>query len=214
MIAVCDHNSTRNSAAVARAALGKPLTVLSGLEVTTSEEIHIVTLFSSDDDARRMQDEVYARLPGRNNEEAFGCQAVVDEFDQVEDLDDRLLIGATTLPIEKVVELAHREGGLAIASHVDRSGFGIFGQLGFIPKDLRLDGLEVSRRSSYADVCGRYDDVSRFPLVTSSDAHYPDDIGCAFTVGLMADASFHELRLALTGTQGRRLVGRRIATGP
>ena len=44
MIAVCDHNSARNAAAVQEAA-GARLTVLAGMEITTVEECHVVALF-------------------------------------------------------------------------------------------------------------------------------------------------------------------------
>ena len=71
--------------------------VLPGWKVTTSEEVHVLRQLRSAEAAGRLQDEVYAHLLGQNDEEAFGYQVVVDEEDMVEDLDERLLIGATTL---------------------------------------------------------------------------------------------------------------------
>jgi PHP family Zn ribbon phosphoesterase len=212
MIAVCDHNSARNVAAVMRAAEGAATEVIPGLEVTTLEEIHIVTLFPTVESAYRMQEEVYARLTGRNDEGVFGCQVVVDEFDQVEDLDERLLIGASTIPVARLVRMTHELEGLAIASHVDRPGYGIFGQLGFIPDDLELDALEVSYRSDYGRILAEHKEASRYPLITSSDAHYPEDIGRAYTTARMASATFSELRMALAGAEGRALVGRSVSS--
>jgi len=89
MIAICDHNSARNVAAVVRAASGTGLSVIPGIEVTTSEEAHILGLFPSVEAATAMQDEVYSRLFGQNDEKVFGYQVVVDEHDMVEDLDER-----------------------------------------------------------------------------------------------------------------------------
>jgi len=152
MIAVCDHNSARNTAATRRAAAGTGLVVIPGIEITASEEVHILGLFENDARVAAVQEEVYGRLFGENDEEVFGYQVVVDEEDQVEDLDQRLLISATTLSTERVVRLIHDFEGLAIASHVDRSGFGIFSQLGFIPEDLSLDALEVSKRTDFDTV--------------------------------------------------------------
>jgi PHP family Zn ribbon phosphoesterase len=206
MIAICDHNSARNTAAASRAARGGSLTVLPGIEVSSSEEIHILGLFESDEAAEQMQDEVYARLPGQNDEDVFGYQVVVDEDDQVEDLDQRLLIGASTLGVERVVDLIHRLGGLAVASHVDREGFGIFGQLGFIPDNLELDALEVSRLADYQSVRARHRQSRDYALITSSDAHYLEDIGVVSTRALMAEPTFQELKLALTSSDGRRIV--------
>jgi len=131
---------------------------------------------------------------------------VVDEEDQVEDLDQRLLIGATTMSAERVVELIHRLGGLAIASHVDREGFGIFGQLGFIPDGMPLDALEVSKASDFAGVRARFPQVVNFTLITCSDAHYLSDIGTVATTARMAEPTFQELKKVAAGVQGRRVL--------
>ena len=55
---------------------------------------------------------------------------VVDEEENVLGFSDKLLIGATDITIEQLVELIHERDGLAIAAHVDREGFGIIGQIG------------------------------------------------------------------------------------
>jgi 3',5'-nucleoside bisphosphate phosphatase len=206
VIAVCDHNSARNTAATRRAAANTGLTVIPGMEITSSEEVHIIGLFPSDEEAEATQEEVYARLHGENDEDVFGYQVVVDEEDQVEDVDGRLLISATTLSAEKVVSLIHRFGGVAIASHVDRQGFGIFSQLGFIPESLRFDALEISKRTDFNSVRKKFPQCRDFPLVTSSDAHFLSDMGSVATRMLMAEPSFQELQKALLGRDGRRIL--------
>jgi PHP family Zn ribbon phosphoesterase len=206
VIAICDHNSARNTAATKRAAANTGLTVIPGMEITSSEEVHIIGLFPSDEEAGAAQDEVYARLYGQNDEDAFGYQIVVDEDDQVEDMDQRLLIGATTLSSEKVVDLIHGFNGLAIASHVDRQAFGIFGQLGFIPARLKLDALEISKRTDFSAVRKKFPQCREFPLITSSDAHYLGDVAAVETRMLMAEPTFNELRKALCGAEGRRIL--------
>ena len=47
LIAVTDHNSAENVAAVIEAAEGTGLTVLPGMEVQTREEVHLTCLFDS-----------------------------------------------------------------------------------------------------------------------------------------------------------------------
>ena len=44
MIAICDHNSARNVAAVQEAGCGR-LAVLAGIEITSAEEVHVLGLF-------------------------------------------------------------------------------------------------------------------------------------------------------------------------
>jgi 3',5'-nucleoside bisphosphate phosphatase len=206
VIAICDHNSARNTSATRRAAGNCGLTVIPGMEITSSEEVHILGLFPSDEQAEAVQEEIYGRLIGENREEAFGYQVVVDEYDQVEDLDRRLLISATTLSAERVVNLIHDFGGLAIASHVDRQGYGIFSQLGFIPPGLRLDALEISKRTDEETVRKKFPQCKDYTLITSSDAHYVNDIGSAVTVAEMAEPTFDELDKALKNLEGRKIL--------
>ena len=206
MIGICDHNSSRNTAAVGRAARNTGLTVIPGMEVTSSEEVHIVGLFPTDEATESLQEEVYARLPGLNDEEVFGYQVVVDEEDMVEDLDQRLLIGATTLNSHKVVSIIHRLGGLAVAAHIDRQSFGIFSQLGFIPDDLELDALEISWRTNYKEAREKYPQCRGYSLIRSSDAHTLEDVGKISSTARMAGPSFDELRKAFAGEQGRAIV--------
>lgn len=134
-----------------------------------------------------------------DDEDAFGPQLVVDEWDRVVGMNRRLLIGATTLTAERIVEAIHRRGGLAIASHIDRERFSLIGQLGFIPEGLELDALEVSRPSSSKQDYG-------YPAVTSSDAHFLADIGKSPTHFIVEDLSLDELEKALRCEDGRRIV--------
>ena len=78
MIAICDHNSAENAAAVVKAGARAGLAVIGGMEVTSSEEVHILGLFDTESDLMRMQGIVYENLPGENSEEAFGSQIVID----------------------------------------------------------------------------------------------------------------------------------------
>ena len=152
VIAICDHNSVENAEVTKRLAKGKGINAIPGIEVTSFEEVHIVGLFRDIDSVLRIQDIVYENLQtGENDVDAFGYQVVVNENDEVLSFNNRLLIGATTLSVSKVVETIHTLGGLAIAAHIDREGYGIIGQLGFIPHDLNLDALEISRNITIDD---------------------------------------------------------------
>ncbi len=206
MIAICDHNSARNVAAAQKAALDKDLEVLAGMEVTSSEEIHIIGLFGTLDQVYELQDEVYARLPGRNDEEAFGYQVVVDHEDMVEDLDQRLLIGATTLKAKRIVELINGLGGVSIACHVDRPSYSVFSQLGFLPPDLRFDAVEVSKRTSVRDALKKYSQIADYPILRSSDAHKLEDVGSVYTEAMMEIVGFEELKLALERSKDRAIL--------
>ena len=94
-----------------------------------------------------MQSIVYNYLKGANRLELFGDQVAANEFDEVERFNDRMLINATQLGLHDIVMETHRLGGLGIASHGDRPSYSILSQLGFIPPDLKLDALEISRNT-------------------------------------------------------------------
>jgi len=204
VIGICDHNSVENVEAVRKAGQKQAQAVIAGVEITSREEVHILGLFDNDEalqDIKRMIDQ---NLRGENDEKAFGEQLIVDETDRIIGSNGRLLIGATELSIEEVVDAIRDLGGLAIASHVDRESFGILGQLGLIPSGLRLDALELSASA----IAGRkklYQEYN-LPFVTSSDAHYLDDIGRSCTSFFMKKVSVEEIRKALQGKDGRRVM--------
>lgn len=204
IIGICDHNSSENSQAVINAAKEMPIRVIPGLEITSQEEVHVLALFDKVEAALKLQEYVYENLPGENDEEAFGRQVIVNEKEEVEGFNHRLLIGATTIPLEEVVRLIHSLGGLSIASHIDREAFSIIGQLGFIPENLALDALEISPRMALEDAIKTY--PYDFPITCSSDAHYPDDIGKGSTSFLLEEASLAEIKKALKNEAGRKLI--------
>jgi predicted metal-dependent phosphoesterase TrpH len=204
IIGICDHNSSENSLAVMNAAKKVNVTVLPGMEVTSQEEVHVLALFDEIENALKLQEDVYKNLPGENDEKAFGMQVVVNEKEEVLGFNNKLLIGATTIPLEKVIRLIHSFSGIAIASHIDRESFSIIGQLGFIPHNLELDALEISPNITFKEARKRYED--NYPITCSSDAHYPDDIGKGFTSFLLEDITVAEIKKALNNEEGRKLV--------
>jgi anti-sigma regulatory factor (Ser/Thr protein kinase) len=205
-VAVCDHNSAENVAAVERAGRANGLAVIPGMEITSEEEVHVVALLPDTEAALALQSRVQRALPGKNDPDAFGMQVIANEHAEVMGFDEHLLIGATTLGIDAVVDGIHAVGGLAVAAHVDREGFGIIGQLGMIPYGLPLDALEVSTRTPMNVARSNYG-AATFPLLCGSDAHQPDQVGRGVTFMLMEEPSLSEVRLALAGLGGRAVLG-------
>jgi len=206
IIAVCDHNSCENAAAVIRAAGSEDLRVLPGMEVTSREEVHVVALFEKLEDALALQVMIYQHLQGENDQDAFGVQVVVNELSEVLGFNERLLIGATDLSIDQVVEAIHRHAGLAVAAHIDRMGFGIIAQLGFIPDGLGLDALEVSSMMSPERARGEFKAYSEETFISSSDAHSLDQIGRGRTQFIIRDAHLSEISKAFRGAEGRAVL--------
>ena len=180
LVAVCDHNSARNAAAVQDAA-GERLAVLAGMEVTSVEEAHVLGLFPTVADAEAAGANVRSLLP--------------DADGRIVGAEGKALGLATTLTVDEVVGLIHRYGGLAIASHIDRRSFGVISQLGFFPAQAGFDAVELSSHVKPAAL-PEFEAIG-LPMTGASDAHYLADIGCARTVLAAAEPTFGELALAL-----------------
>jgi hypothetical protein len=153
-----------------------------------------------------MQSFVYAHLPGENKPEIFGCQVVANEDDEVLGENPRLLIGATRLGLHDIVAKTHLLGGLSICCHVDRPAYGIINQLGFIPADLEPDGVEISSHVKLAEAEKLVSGIGSFACVTSSDAHFIEDIGKVWTVFRMAAPTIEEIRKSFLKQDGRGIL--------
>jgi PHP family Zn ribbon phosphoesterase len=198
MIGVCDHNSAGNVRAVAAAA-GR-LCVIAGMEITTSEEAHVVGLFPSAAAAGEAAREVAASLPRCRTPEQ---QELVDADGVTVGIEPLMLAVASAFTLERTVDLVHRHGGLAIAAHVDRRSFSVTSQLGFVPPGAAFQALEVSAHGVRVGRAAAFAGLG-FPLTTASDAHDPGLVGDGFVVLDVERPDFPELALALAGADGRR----------
>ncbi len=203
IIAIADHNSAENLETAIAAAEKAGITVMPAMEITSSEEVHVLAYFGSLEKAARMQELVYGRLPqgAQNDEKLWGEQVVVNEADEVLGFNPRLLIGATTIPLSELVPEIHALGGLAVASHFDKGAFSVISQLGFVPEGIAFDAFEVFSGGAEA--------LAMVPagtaLIRSSDAHRPEDIGARSTRFLIDGPEFPEIALAFRGGQGRKV---------
>ncbi|MBU0699927.1 PHP domain-containing protein [bacterium] len=205
IIGISDHNSAENVVVTKKIGEKEGLVVIGGMEVTSREEVHILAFFADDEQLLKFQDIVYDNLTtGTNCTEVFGEQVVVNEIDEIIGFNQRLLIDATGLSINELVDKIHSFEGIAVASHIDREGFGIIGQLGFIPPDSGLDGFEISSKITLEEAKDRFHGRNSF--ITGSDAHNLLDIGKSFTQFLLELPTLKEIELALKGQGGRFLV--------
>ncbi len=146
LLAVTDHNAAANCAAVIAAAEGTGLVVLPGMEVQTAEEVHMLCLFETVEQALTWQGTVFDHLPDlRNDEDRFGGQYVVDRDGDYVRTEGRLLATSTDLSVEEAARRVLALGGLPIPAHIDRSMFSLFANLGFVPPGLPVPALEIFR---------------------------------------------------------------------
>ena len=146
------------------------------------------------------------RSPLQNDERKFGAQFVVDEADELVRVEDSMLLASTDLSIQEVVEKAAALSGVVIAAHIDRPAFSLLSQLGFIPPDIFLHAVEVSRRLDWQTARQKFPMIGRLPVITSSDAHTIDEfISGPKTMFLVESPTLAEMQQALEASNGRRI---------
>lgn len=181
VIAVSDHNTVGNVRAAMAAAKKCGITVIPGMEVETAEEVHILTLYPSIEEAEAVAAEVYKSLPNiKNRPEIFGEQVFMDEDDNIVGYEEKLLISPTSMPINSLFELVKSSGGLFIPAHVDRHSYSILTNLGFIPDDLDIKSIEVSTQTLDLDAyLSSRPELGKYRIFRNSDAHYLENIATA-----------------------------------
>ncbi|MCS7221430.1 MAG: histidinol-phosphatase [Anaerolineae bacterium] len=205
LIAITDHNASANVQAVQRAAIGTTLTVLPGMELQTREEVHLLCLFDTLEQAESWQAFVDEHMPRlENNAELFGEQLVVDETGEFVRRETRLLLTSATLSLKEAVAGVTRLGGIAIPAHVDRKAFSLIANLGWIPPDLSIAAVEISRHLSPAEARQRFPQLGSYPLIQGGDAHRLGELLGA-NIFRLAAPTVAELILAFRNEDGRSL---------
>jgi hypothetical protein len=204
IIAITDHNAAENVFAANR--IESPITIIPGMEITTSEEAHVIALMPDMDSLMELRGIVKDSMPKGISEKIAFEQVIVNEKDEVEGFIKELLINATSIDTNRVIKIIHQYGGIAIAAHVDREVYSILTQLGFIPADMNFDALEISFRTSYADAEMILHPYRKYPWIKSSDAHHLIDIGRCYTEFHIKEPTFEEIKLALNAIEGREVI--------
>ncbi len=191
LIALTDHNCALNSPAFEKACSKAGITPLFGIEATTSEEFHSLCLFGSVTEAVNFSDELYEKLLSvPNKPEIYGDQVIVDENDNIlGEVGKYLTGGALAISSDQLLKQVINAGGLFIPAHIDRAVFSLASQLGFLPPD-PYSALEII---SYPPPFN----TGNIPLITSSDAHYPEDIGKRYFLLESESKSFRSIKEAI-----------------
>ena len=122
VIALTDHNSSKNCPAFMKVAEEAGIKAIPGMEINTAEEIHAVCLFPTLDAAMDFDSYVFSMLPPvKNKPEIFGDQILVDENDERIGTIDTLIITASGVSLSELPDLMKQYGGIFFPAHVDRS---------------------------------------------------------------------------------------------
>ena len=175
--ALTDHNSSKNCPAFLAACEKNGIVGIAGMELTTSEEIHLVCLFEHLDAALGFSAEVEKhRFPIKNKPHIFGEQLILDENDEKIGEEEFLLINATALDLETAVSLARNYGAFVMPAHIDKQANGIIGILGTFPETPAFSYAELSDASAADALKAAHPALDGCTFLSNSDAHYLWDI--------------------------------------
>lgn len=177
ILALTDHNTCKNCPAFFEAAERYGIIPIAGMELTTSEDIHIVCLFRDLNSAMRFDEAIGThRTLIKNRPEIFGEQLILDGEDNVIGNEEFLLPNATDLSVEDVPEIVHSYGGICYPAHIDRDANGIIAILGTFPPTPHFDCVELRNLALSDEYINKYDLAGKI-ILTGSDAHYLENIG-------------------------------------
>ena len=177
VIALTDQKKKKNCAAAM--AIGKEygITVIPGMELTTSEEVHVLCLFHTLEDAMGFDAYVEPRiLQIPNDPKAFGDQFLCDENDEVIGPFPTLLISATDISFDKVDEAIKPFNGVMVPAHIDKNSFSLMSNLGFVPPDSDFKCFELANMANLHKLQEANPYLKNCNVITDSDAHYIDRI--------------------------------------
>ncbi len=206
LIAITDHNSSANFLAVQKAAEDTSLVVLPGVELQTHEEVHTLCLFDHYSQVLQFQRIIDRSLPNiQNQPEHFGEQFIVDETGDFIRREERLLLSSTDLTLKEAWQFVIEIGGIFIPAHVNRKAYGLIENLGFMPTDIEVNAVEISRHLSPEDALKKFPQLKGYPLIQNGDVHRLNEF-LGSLIFTMAEPSISEIILALAGSQGRSFI--------
>lgn len=177
IVALTDHNSCGNCRSFFAACRKNGLIPVAGMELTTSEEIHMVCLFEELERAEAFDCAFQPyRLQVKNKPEIFGNQYYLDETDEIKGTEPFLLPPASALSLDEAYRMAVSFGAFCFPAHVDRPANGILGILGNLPESPAFPVVEYSGNADRKALEEQYPSLRGRRFVTDSDAHYLWDI--------------------------------------
>lgn len=173
VIALTDHNCVLNCEAVMKVGKENGLCVIPGMELTTAEEIHVVCLFPTLENALVFNDYVKEhQMQFPNRVDIYGRQVIMNENDEEIGEVDNLLILATDISVMNVKELVEQYDGVCYPAHINRDSMSIISSLGDIPPECGFKTCEVSSSGNIEELKALHPILNDMLIVRDSDAHY------------------------------------------
>lgn len=177
IIALTDHNTCQNCRSAVSVGKDIGMTVVPGMELCTSEEVHIVCLFPDVECAERFSDYVISTMPDiKNRPDIFGEQLILDDKDNIIGKQEKLLTLASSISINEVQPLVDSYGGVCYPAHIDRSSYSVLSNLGMITEDMGFAAVEMTAEADRDALVRMHPILDGVTVFVDSDAHYLENI--------------------------------------
>ncbi len=174
-IAICDHNIAGNVSACQKVGEEVGLIVIAGMEVTTSEDIHVVCLFESVDGVNQLEKIVHDKmLIMPNDEMIFGKQIFMNENDEIIGTYPNMLLYGVDIGGYQIVKFVEEIGGVCFPAHIFKDGSGIIPILGTLDDMIGFSIVEKGRNAKKEKLSEG--NLSKYYPLDNSDAHYLEDM--------------------------------------
>lgn len=177
VIALTDHNTSLNCEAAIKAGEKAGLLVIPGMELTTSEDIHVVCLFPTLEKALEWSSYVDEhRIKIKNKTEIYGRQVIMNENDEETGEIEHLLLPASDISVTSAHKLVKGFGGICYPAHIDRDSYSIISVLGEIGEYCSFTTAELADISKLPVLKAQHPILGDMNIVTNSDAHYLENM--------------------------------------
>ena len=176
ILALTDHNSTKNCGVFMKVAEEYGICAIPGVELTTTEEIHMLCLFPNLQAATKFEELLEEkRMRFQNKPHIFGNQLMVNPDESIAGTVDCLLSVATMISVDEAVDLVKGLGGFICPAHVDRPSNGMIAMLGTVPSEYGFSYIEYKNAAMAENIRTTYG-LMHTKSLYNSDAHHLWDI--------------------------------------
>jgi len=172
LLGLTDHNSAANCPVFWKLCMDEEITPLAGMEICSKEGVHVLALFDDLYAALDLSEFIKNSLP--SGKEFTGRdlnQFLTDSKGEITGIEKTYLGEFTDKSFSELFDIVNSRNGLFIPAHIRRPYFSVYSQLGKLP-DLPYDMVEMYKPRK----------EKKYPVITDSDAHWPDQIACRKTV--------------------------------
>ena len=136
IVALTDHNASRNCPAFFEACRAYGVVPVAGMELTTAEDIHLLCLFETLESALSFEESIQPfRMQIKNRKGIYGEQRILNANDELIGEEPFFLPAATGLDLEATAKRVEEYRGVCYPAHIDREANGLLAVLGAFPDE-------------------------------------------------------------------------------